>query len=213
MVLNRCKPTCFKLDSDPCIVLDLLDHFSISPDHNADSKPGNWNLKTQRSDSVWLELQTQRSESCLVKCLTSRLLPPSRPLKSPRPDLKSPSFSLITSNTNSLAAWSLKENIFAILLKSWNPRLEPQIVPALYSVLWCNNSNVMKLNGENYFLKKKKMSWGSLCMSIKKIKSETLSLLKSPAEGFDGMKRTGHSLCDVTHRALKGCSSDYISDF
>lgn len=47
-----------------------------------------------------------KCQQCLFVCLcrTSKLVPPSRALKSLRPDLKSPSFSLITSNTNSLAA-------------------------------------------------------------------------------------------------------------
>lgn len=54
-------------------------------------------------DTCWL-LTNAKNVLQVSLCHTSRLAPPSRALKSLRPDLKSPSFSRITSNTSSLAA-------------------------------------------------------------------------------------------------------------
>lgn len=42
------KHTCFKLDPDSCIILDLLDHFSVPADHDAHGEPGNGDLQRDR---------------------------------------------------------------------------------------------------------------------------------------------------------------------
>lgn len=39
--------TWFKLNSDSCVVLDFLDHFSIPANNDSYSKPWDWNLKLQ----------------------------------------------------------------------------------------------------------------------------------------------------------------------
>lgn len=48
--LYQHKQTCFKLDPDSCIVLYLLDHFSVPADHDADSEPWYWDLQRDRLD-------------------------------------------------------------------------------------------------------------------------------------------------------------------
>lgn len=42
-------PTWFELDSNPRVILDLLDHFTISSNHNSNSKPWHWNLRQNQS--------------------------------------------------------------------------------------------------------------------------------------------------------------------